>query len=553
MTPNQQAPASRNRLDGGDLRSMFSAATALFESNVEAINALNVFPVPDGDTGTNMFLTLQAVVDKAGGVSSSSAGEVAGAMATGALMGARGNSGVILSQFFRGIAVGLDSQSDFGTADLARAFREAREHAYKSVGNPVEGTLLTVISSVADAAERASVDGANVNEFYDAICKSARESVALTPTMLPVLREAGVVDAGGQGLSVVLEGARRWVNGEEPAAAEVDVPEPVGVESGAKGSVSEKFLEATEEELYGYCTQFMIEGEGLALDSIREEMEELAGSTVVVGDPTMVKIHVHAEDPGRVLSAGVAHGALSQIRIQNMDEQHAEFSVARREEARSALLAVVAVASGNGLKEVFSNLGASKIVIGGDTMNPSVQDLVDAVESAPSENVIILPNNKNIVACATQAAGVSDKSVKVVPTNSAPQGIAAMLSLNLEQDQDANVASMEQAAGSVRTAEITEAVRSATVNDVTVEPGQLIGLLEHQLVAAGQELPAVAASLLKEAEVSERDLVTLYWGDRLAGGDAEAVLSQVSEAFPGVEFELVEGGQPHYHFIISIE
>ena len=239
-------------------------------------------------------------------------------------MGARGNSGVILSQFFRGIAVGLDSQSDFGTADLARAFREAREHAYKSVGNPVEGTLLTVISSVADAAERASSDGANVNEFYDAICKSARESVALTPTMLPVLREAGVVDAGGQGLSVVLEGARRWVNGEKTAAVEVDVPEPVGVESGAKGSVLEEFLEATEEELYGYCTQFMIEGEGLALDSIREQMEELADSTVVVGDPTMVKIHVHAEDPGRVLSAGVAHGTLSQVRIQNMDEQHAD-------------------------------------------------------------------------------------------------------------------------------------------------------------------------------------------------------------------------------------
>ena len=552
MTRDPGASASDTRLDGGSLRAMFTAATALFERNVEAINALNVFPVPDGDTGTNMFLTLRQVVDRANEVPTARAGDVAGAMASGALMGARGNSGVILSQFFKGLALGLEDKTDFGTEELAGALLEAKERAYKAVGNPVEGTLLTVIRSVSDAAQEASARGAGLHELYDVLCEAARESVARTPTMLAVLREAGVVDAGGQGLAVMLEGARRWVKSEGLADLEIAPPEPLGLD-GTTGSVSIDFVEATEEELYGYCTQFMVEGDGLDPDAVREQMDGLARSTVVVGDDTMVKVHVHADDPGPVLSAGVSHGTLSQVSIQNMDEQHAEFSTARRQEAAPVPLAVVAIAWGRGLEELFTNLGASRILAAGDTMNPSVNDLLEAVEDAPSDNVIVLPNNRNIVPAANQAAELSDKTVLVVPTRSIPQGIAAILSLSLEQDAEANVAEMEEAVAAVRTGEVTEAVRAATLNDVAVEPGQLIGLLEHKLVVAGDDLSGVVAALLKEADVSEESLVTLYWGGPLGQDDVDEVARHLTEAFPGAEFEVVEGGQPHYHFIVSIE
>ena len=543
---------ARTRLDGDDLRAMFSAATALFESNVGAINALNVFPVPDGDTGTNMFLTLKAVAEGAADVPGGSAADVAKAMASGALMGARGNSGVILSQFFKGLSIGLADHADFGTAEMARAFKEAREHAYRAVGNPVEGTLLTVISSVSEAAQQARSSTGDFGEFYQTVCDAARESVAETPTMLSVLREAGVVDAGGQGLSVILEGNRRWVAGEQEAPVEIAPPDAIGVH-GATGLVTADFLDAAEEDLYGYCTQFMIEGEAIEPDAIRGIMDDLALSTVVVGDEKMVKVHVHAEDPGPVVSAAVAHGMLSQVNIQNMDEQHSDFSVARRQEVTTVPLAVVAVAWGKGLEEVFTNLGASGIVTGGNTMNPSVQDLLGAIEAAPSERVILLPNNGNIVPAATQAAEMSKKTARVVATRSIPQGVAAVLALDVEQDLDSNVAEMEEALSSVKTAEVTEAVRSATLNDVAVNPGDIIGLLEHQLVVAGDDISDVLSALLGKADFSDETLVTLYWGDPLEQNDAQAAADRLTEDFPDAEIELVQGGQPHYHFILSIE
>ena len=552
MPKTTPSPADKSRLDGHDLRAMFSAATALFERNVAAINALNVFPVPDGDTGTNMFLTLQAVVEKANGVPGGSADAMADAMANGALMGARGNSGVILSQFFRGMAVGLKGSSDFGTAELAAAFRAASDHAYKAVGNPVEGTLLTVIRNAAEAAEATDGPEVTLSDFYDAVLLAARDSVARTPTMLDVLREAGVVDAGGQGLAVLLEGTARWVRGDETALAEIAAPEAVGVE-GASGKVSFEFIEATDEELYGYCTQFLIQGEGLDTDGIRERMEVLASSTVVVGDGAIVRVHVHAEDPGPVLSAAVAHGMLAQVNIRNMDEQHAEFSELRRTETPPAPLAVVAVAMGNGIEELFAGLGAARIVTGGNTMNPSVKDLVDAVNEAPSDNVIVLPNNRNIVPAAEQAAELSQKQVKVVASKSIPQGVAAILALSPDGGLEDNVAAMAEALVEVRTGEVTAAVRSATINRVPVRPGQLIGLLEHELVVSGEEAGDVTSALLEKAGVGDGELVTLYWGAPLGEEEATAVFDRLTAGFPDAEIELVRGGQPHYHFLISIE
>ena len=540
------------RLDGDDLRGMFSSAAALLERNVESLNALNVFPVPDGDTGTNMYLTIREVVEKAEPMQGASAGEVATAMARAALTGARGNSGVILSQVFKGIAVGLYGTADFAAEELVSAFQQARLHAYRAVNNPVEGTILTVIASVAEASQRALGPDANVHDILDEACAAARESVARTPTMLVVLREAGVVDAGGQGLSIILEGLRRYAKGEKLDVEEIAAPEPVGVDA-ATGAVSRDFLVAAEEEMYGYCTQFLIDGSGLDVDAIRESMSALAHSTVVVGDETMVNVHVHTEDPGPVVSLGVAGGTLSQVKIVNMDDQHIDFSEARRKDASDAAVAVVVVAWGVGLEVLFTSLGASGIVAGGDTMNPSVQETVRAVEAAPSDNVVILPNNSNIVPAAIQAADYSEKAVRVVPTKSIPQGIAAILAFDPERELQANLEEMEKAAASVQSGEVTEAVRAVTLNGVTVRPGRLIGLLERELVAVGDSPAEVVLAVLGKADVSEGSLVTLYWGASLTEEDAGKVAQEVSTAFPGVEVELVSGGQPHYHLIVSIE
>lgn len=546
-------PDAKTRLDGADLRGMFRAALDVLEVNVEAINALNVFPVPDGDTGTNMFLTLRDVTDRVSTIESNSADEVSSAMAQAALMGARGNSGVILSQFFKGMAMGLEGAPDFGAEELVTAFREARERSYKAVGNPVEGTMLTVIDSAADAAGKAIGPGVSVGDVLDAANAAARDCVARTPTMLQVLRDAGVVDAGSQGLSVILDAAASYVKGEALELRPISPPEPVGLD-GASGSVSMSFVKATEEEIYGYCTQFLVEGQDLDVDSIRERMSSMAHSTVVVGDESMANVHVHTDDPGAIVSFAVSQGTLSNVKIENMDAQHVEFTAARRgdAEAERGAVAVIAVAPGPGFEAVFVNLGAG-VVRGGDTMNPSVQDIVGTIERAPSENVIVLPNNGNIVPAAVQAREASSKEVRVVPTKTAPQGIAAILSFNPVRDVDTNAAEMEEASSLVKTAAVTRAVRAATLNGVEVATGRLIGLLERELVVAGDGLSDTVLSTLNEADISDGDLVTLYWGDITTLAEAEQVSRDVTQAFPHAEVELVEGGQPHYHFIVSIE
>ena len=538
---------------------MFACATALLEANVEAINALNVFPVPDGDTGTNMFLTMREVAAAASAVQSSRAGDVAEAMARAAFSEARGNSGVILSQFFTGLAAGLKGMDDFGPVEFADALQEARTYSYRAVGDPVEGTILTVTDAAARAARERAADGVSVQELCEAICAAARDAVARTPTMLPVLREAGVVDAGGQGLSVLLEGVRRSIRGETTDPREIPSPEPVGVDDPA-GAVSEDFLQTTEEEVYGYCTQFLIDGEDLDPELIRAELTSLTHSTVVVGDGTRVRVHVHALDPGPAVSYAVSQGTLRKVKIDNMDEQRQVYAVARRQQRGGEVSAeysgpacVVAVAWGRGLERLFRSLGATEVLVGGDTMNPSVQEIVDAVERVPSDTVMFLPNNRNIVPAAEQAAALTQKTLKVIPSRTIPQGVAAILRFNPEKDPESNVAEMEEVLSSVRTGEVTTAVRQVTLGGVTVEEGQIIGLLEHSLVVAGEEPTAVLLALLEQASVADGDLITLYWGDKVDEEAAEFAKEQMLAAFPGVEGEVVEGAQPHYHYIVSVE
>ena len=537
---------------------MLSLSVKLLERNRNLIDALNVYPVPDGDTGTNMLLTLSGALEDTESLQTMAVGEVAAAVATATMKQARGNSGLILSQIFSGIAVELRGKTDFGAVELAAAINCASEHAYNALGNPVEGTMLTVIRGAAEAAREGVDAGHTVGELMDAICAAARHTVSLTPTMLHVLRDAGVVDAGGHGLSVLLEGIRIYVNGEQIGPVEIPVPEPIGVEA-SMAAVSESFLEATDEEVYGYCTQFLIEGSGLELDAVRDKMMSLGRSTVVVGDETMVKVHVHARDPGLLLSEGVSFGTLSQVKIENMDEQHREYSLARRREAAvpavvdERSVGVVAVAWGDGLEDLFTGLGASEVLRAGDTMNPSVQEIVNAVDATLSGSVIFLPNNPNIVPAAKQAIGLTDKRLVVVPSTSIPQGVAAILSFNPERDVDQNVSEMERTLSAIRTGEVCKATRSVLLNGVSVKEGQIIGLLERRLVVAGETPGEVLIALLEEANIQEVELITLYWGGDLTEEEVDKARDGVEKAFPSADLEIVHGGQPYYLYIVSIE
>ena len=415
--------------------------------------------------------------------------------------------------------------------------------------------MLTVLRYTADAALEAG-DSPDMAALLEPVSEAARRAVALTPTMLPVLRQAGVVDAGGHGVLVILEALRTWAAGEAPLEEELQPPDAIGVGEDA-GTVSDEFLEAVEEEEFGYCTQLLIEGEGLDSDGVRERMNEMARSAVVIGDAAALKVHVHVEDPGPVISFAVSLGTLSQVKIESMDEQHREFYAGRREQDAPALseapAAIVAVARGEGIEAVFRSIGAAGILAGGDTMNPSVGQILEAVEAAPSENVIFLPNNGNIVQAARQAAAISEKSMHVVSSNSIPQGVAAMLEFNPHKSTDESVADMEEALSNVRTGEVCLAVRQVELNGVAVEEGQVIGILDRELVAAGDSPKDVLLALLGRAEVEEGQLVTLYYGDPIAEEEAEQAAAAVEEAIPGVELEIVDGGQPYYHYVVSIE
>lgn len=543
------------RLRGDDLRDMFASAIVLLKQQVPMINALNVFPVPDGDTGTNMYLTVREVVESSSSIEDASAGEMANSMARAALMGARGNSGVILSQFFKGISLGLESKVDFGAYELADAFKHARVQAYTAIDRPVEGTILTVMDRIAKVSASSLVPGITVLDLLDKVCVAARDAVESTPNMLSVLKDAGVVDAGAQGLSVILEGLRRHLGGE---SLEDDVEVLVSDALKTKSYVvSQDFLSETKENVYGYCTQFLINGTGLDITSIRKSMGVLANSTVVVGDEAMVNVHVHTEDPGQILSLGTDIGTLNNIKIANMDEQRDHFAtedgVEVLDKMESETLGIIAVALGEGITAMFVELGASHIIKGGNTMNPSVKDLLDVLEAASFDNLLLLPNNKNILSAAIQAADSSTKNVKVVSTKSIPQGIAAILSFKPEDDIDVNFEKMLDSVDSVRSGEVTIAVRSINVDGVDVEQGQFIGLLENELVKASDSISAVVLGLLDKCDVFEGSLITLYRGADLSEEEALNVEQEVVGRFAMAEVELVYGGQPNYHFIVSAE
>lgn len=538
--------------DGQEFRNMFAAGSAWLEKSVPDINAINVFPVPDGDTGTNMFLTMCAVMEEADRVSDHSVAVMAKAMAQGALMGARGNSGVILSQFFRGLAKGVDGKEFLDGETWAAALSEASRAAYKGLSQPVEGTMLTVIRDAAKAAEKAaSTNPGDIATITEAAVKAAKESVARTPLLLPVLREAGVVDAGGQGMYVLLEGILCYLKGELEI---MKYRKPELISAGVSGSVVSSGTGGETEEAYGYCTNFLLEGSKLNPDKIRKRLERKGKSVVVVGDENTVRVHIHTYDPGGVIKFATSLGTLHQLQIQNMDDQHVSFLEMQQERLSKLEVAVVAVVSGDGLAEVFRSLGAAAIIPGGQTMNPSVREILQTVDAVPSQRVIVLPNNKNIIPAASQVQSLTSKEVVVVPSKTIPQGIAALIAFNYEGTLEENVRAMESAIAAVKTIEITTAVRSTQIKGVKVKEGQAIAILDDKdLVAAADDVVGALLQGLDKVGIDAVEVITLYYGNGVEAPQAEQVVAELRNRYPDKQIELVYGGQPHYFYIVSLE
>ena len=530
---------------------MFSAATSWLEKSSADIDALNVFPVPDGDTGTNMMLTMRSTMEEAYRAPDHSASGVAHAMAKGALMGARGNSGVILSQIWRGLAQGLDGKESFTAAELAEALQKSASVAYKGVSNPVEGTMLTVIKDAAKEAKK-QVDGGqeDIVEVMEATVNAAGESVARTPRLLKVLKDAGVVDAGGQGIYTLLEGALRYLKGE---TEQMRLRKPQIIVSEVPLSVPLPQVAGVDEIPFGYCTEFLLKGEDLEPEIIRKRLEKKGESLIVVGDEGAVRIHIHTLDPGNILQMVTKLGTLHQVSIRNMDEQHQDFLEMQKDRMPTTDTAVIAVAAGEGLTEVFGSLGAASVIPGGQTMNPSTKDILQAVEKTPSDKVIILPNNKNIISTAAQVQSLTQKKIKVVPTKTIPQGVVALLAFDYEADFTANAEIMEKSLSTVKTIEVTRSVRTTKVNKINIKRRQPIGILDDELVAAGDTNLDVINKVLEMLDLDESEVVTIYYGAETEVAEAEEISASITKNYPNLQVEIIKGGQPHYSYIISIE
>ena len=538
-------------LDGAQLKDMVQASIAWLRANQQAVNALNVFPVPDGDTGTNMLLTMQAAWAEVEKLAGATIHRVAHAVAHGALMGARGNSGVILSQLWRGFSRGLDAKAVMNAGDFAAAMREASNTAYKGVIKPVEGTILSISRAAAEASEGAVADTKDLMFIFEHVLAASREAVNRTPTQLEILRQAGVVDAGGYGLAVIFEGMLRFLKGEP-----VDV-EPIAVTQSFTPGTALDGIEAGQD----YELVFDLKPRSnLDWNQMYDDLSRFGTSIQVGGGDDELKVHIHVPTDNfyRTQEYAFTLGTVVKIAVENLQDQMAEIQAgAKRRGVYKDLgvgdIATITVSPGEGLTKVFESLGASLIIPGGQTMNPSTEDFVKAVEFLPCESAILLPNNGNVLMAARQAAEIVDRRVSVVPTKTIPQGIAAMLAFNPSADLAANLKSMELGARHVRTAEITRATRSVEMNGVKVREGQPIGLLDDVLAAAGETIQDVVWILLGQMNIAERELVTIYFGDSTQSSEAQSLADNIRERFDHLEVEVVDGGQPHYQYILSVE
>jgi hypothetical protein len=539
------------------MKEMILSATQFLDKHKQAVNALNVFPVPDGDTGTNMSLTMLAAAKEVQGARSDSMAEVVNALASGALKGARGNSGVILSQLFRGFARALQSRQEITTSDYAEALQAGVDTAYKAVMKPVEGTMLTVARVTAEEARKIAREQKDFNEFYKEIIKVAKRVLDKTPEMLPVLKQAGVVDAGGMGLLYIMIGASHALKG----TFELDSTMMV---TGSYSVAPKLEVQPQEDIEYGYCTEFLIKNlypyvEEGDEENLRERLNKLGDSVLVIRDDNIIKVHVHTNMPGKVLQLGLRYGELSSIKIDNMREQHRHINEigseesAPQDDAVEKQFGVIAVAMGQGISSIFKDLAVDFVVEGGQTMNPSIDDLLKAIEKVKAKEIFILPNNGNIILSASQAQQISEKKIYVIPSKSIPQGIAAMLAFNPDVDAETNVQRMTAALSSVKTGQVTYAVRDSNFDGMSIQKGDILGLIDGKISVVGKDINEVTRELIDNMMDDESEIITLYYGEQVSAQDAEAIADFVSSRYPDVEVEVHFGGQPLYYYIISVE
>lgn len=559
-----QRPRRISVFDGQDLKKALLAGAAWLEEHREAINALNVFPVPDGDTGSNMSATMQAAIRGIVNSDETSAGAIAAKLAHGALLGARGNSGVILSQTLRGLAQGLNNKQTFAAIDLAEALQQASQLAYRAVIKPVEGTILTVVRESAEAATLSAGRGDDLVGLMQEVVIAARLSVARTPDLLPILKQAGVVDSGGQGFCTILEGVWRYIRGES-IQLDVSTQPVVGKLPVLASEVPVKKGRVTIEEEFGYEVVFLLQGEMLDVNTIRQTIIDMGGvSTVVAGDEKMLKVHTHTPTPGKILDYGVSLGSLQDINIENLQEQSLTYAAASEaEHADDAQkgadlppthpIATVAVVAGTGFEKVFQGLGVSALVSGGQTMNPSTEELLEAVNTVTARQVIILPNNSNVILSARQVVNLTDKEIYIVPTDTLPRGIAALMAFNYESDFATNCQNMTEAANNTKTAEITTAVRSVQISGVRVREGDYIGLINGNLTVAGQDMEIVIRDTLQRMHIDHYEIITLYYGEDITAQQAEETAKLIKAQYSHIEIEVINGGQPYYAYILSAE
>lgn len=549
-----------HKLNGTHLSKMILLGAHHLTNNAQKIDALNVFPVPDGDTGTNMNLSMTSGINEVKKINTENVSEVADALAKGLLMGARGNSGVILSQIFRGFAKGMDKKEELDVKGVAAAFEAGVATAYKAVMKPVEGTILTVAKDAAAKAVSEAETEHDIIVLMEKVLAEAKASLKRTPDLLPVLKEVGVVDSGGQGLVTIYEGFLAALKGDTlPEDTIVDMDDMVNAEH---HKITQDFMD-TSEIVYGYCTEFMVKFEEEKLEknpydenAFRNELSEIGDSLLVVSDDEIVKVHVHSETPGDCLTLGQRYGSLVNMKIENMREQHSAIvgkTEATKKPKKKAEFGVVTVAMGKGLKSLFESLGVSVVIEGGQTMNPSTQDIADAIKAAYAKNVLVLPNNKNIQMAAEQAAEISEENVAVVPTRTIPQGISAMLVFNPEAALIENQEIMTAASKEVKTGQITYAVRDTQIDGITIEKDHFMGIEDGKIVVSHEDKQESVKLLLEKLITDDDEILTILYGEDVSEDEVNEIVSFAEENYKDVEIEVHSGEQPIYAYIFSVE
>lgn len=534
-------------------REMFVSGANNLQNSKDLVDKLNVFPVPDGDTGTNMSLTISYAMKELEKVGEEDITKIAKALSKGSLMGARGNSGVILSQIIRGIGKSVEGKDKLSTVDLAKALKGGSDTAYKAVIKPVEGTILTVIRETAEYAVKLAKRENNIEKFLGKVVREANVSLENTPNLLKNLKDAGVVDSGGKGLTLILEGFYLAIVGKAVVPATAEKAELKNV------SLSSADTTSTEDIKFGYCTEFILESDKIDDAGIRDIMLGYGDSLAVVGDEGVIKVHVHTNEPGNVLQEALKYGQLLTIKIENMRMQHENIleGVAENAEYEEPVeekeFAFISTSMGDGLASIFKDFGVDYVIEGGQTMNPSTEDFMKAIDKIHAKNIFILPNNSNIIMAANQAKELSDKNIIVIPTKNIPQAVSALVGFNPEATVEENEANMVEALSYVKSGQVTFAVRDTVMNGIEIREGNIIGIAEKEMIAAGDEVDEVAKKLVEKLVDEDSAIITLFYGEDVTEEQAEELRGELEEKFEDIDVELYYGGQPLYYYLISVE